>query len=302
MAYDIAVIGGGVAGLTAGLFAARFGHSTVVLVPLMPGGQLATINGIEDFPGFPQGVAGYDLGPMIQEQAVAAGAEFKMGEATALARAGDGWKITADEEIEARCVIVASGSRPRTLDVPGEDRLTGKGVSHCASCDGPMLKGKSVVVAGAGDSGLMEALVLAGFAAEIIVVEKGPAPTAQRTYVQRVLEQPKIKVRANTTIDEVLGENGVTGVRLRENGAVSELAVDSVFVYIGATPNTEFLKGVVELDSSGRVATDISMRTRERGLFAAGDVRMHASGQAVSAAGDGATAAVAAHRLLLQLV
>src|SRR6185503_9756371 len=143
-----------------------FGRSTVVLVPLMPGGQLATITAIEDFPGFPQGVAGYDLGPMIQEQAAAAGAEFRTGEVHLLAGAGGAWKVSADEEIEARTVIVATGSSPRALGVSGEERLTGKGVSHCASCDGPLLKGKKVVVAGAGDSGLQEALVLAGFASE----------------------------------------------------------------------------------------------------------------------------------------
>src|SRR4051812_42009324 len=190
MAYDVVVIGGGVAGLTAGLFSARLGRSTLVLVPLMPGGQLATINHIEDFPGFPEGVAGYDLGPMIQEQAAAAGAEFRSGEAKRLSSAGDIWKIEADEDIEARTVIIASGSSPRALGVPGEERLTGKGVSHCASCDGPLLKGKSVIVAGAGDAGLQEALVLAGFAGKVTIVERASAPTGAHTYLQKVSADP----------------------------------------------------------------------------------------------------------------
>ncbi len=297
--HDVVVIGGGVAGLTAGLFSARLGRSTLVLVALMPGGHLATINQIEDFPGFPQGVPGYDLGPMIQEQAATAGAEFQMGEMQSLVAAKGGWLIKTDEgEIHARAVIVATGSGNRALAVPGEERLTGKGVSHCASCDGPLLRNKTVVVAGAGDSGLQEALTLAEFAGQVLVLHSSAEPNAQDAYLRRVREQAKIKLQGNTSIEEILGDAGVTGVRVRENGATREIAADAVFVYIGLQPNSAFLQGIADLDEEGRVRTDIHMQTSAAGMFAAGDVRAGSASQAVTAAGDGATAALAADRYL----
>ena len=297
--YDVIVAGGGVAGLTAGLFSARLGRSTLVLVSLMPGGHLGTINQIEDFPGFPQGVPGYDLGPMIQEQAMTAGAEFQMSELMSVTPAAGGWQVTTGEgEVFARALIVATGSGNRMLGVPGEESLTGKGVSHCASCDGPMLRNKKVIVAGAGDSGIQEALTLAEYAGEVLVLHPSAAPAAQASYLKRAAEQPRIRIQGNTVIEAILGDNVVTGARVRENGATRDIAAEAVFVYIGLEPNTAFLKGIVDLDEAGRVRTDLWMHSSAKGLFAAGDVRADSASQAITAAGDGATAAIAADRYL----
>jgi len=293
------VIGGGVAGLTAGLFSARLGRTTLVLESLMPGGHLGSITKVDDFPGFPEGVAGYDLGPMIQEQAANAGAEFQMGEMQSIAPVGSAWRITtSDGELEAKAVIVATGSTNRLLGIPGEERLAGKGVSHCASCDGPMLKGKKVIVIGAGDSGLQEALTLAEFVGEVRVLHSGSSPSGQDAYLKRISEQPKIKLQGGAVIEEILGDAAVTGVRVKLDGSTSEISAEAVFVYIGLQPNTAFLKGIVELDAAGRVRTDINMHSSAKGIFAAGDVRADSASQAITSAGDGATAAIAADRYL----
>lgn len=300
--FDVLVIGGGVAGLTAGLFSARLGRSTLVLESLMPGGHLGSITRVDDFPGFPEGVAGYDLGPMIQEQAANAGAEFQMAEMQSIAAAGTAWRITtSDGELEAKAVIVATGSVGRLLNVPGEERLTGKGVSHCASCDGPMLKGKKAVVIGAGDAGLQEALTLAEYVGEVLVLHPSSKASGQEAYLKRIAEQPKIKIQGDTAIEEILGEQTVTGVRVKAGGNAAEIAADAVFVYIGLQANTAFLKGVVDLDNDGRVCTDINMQSSAKGLFAAGDVRAQSASQAITSAGDGATAAIAADRYLKSL-
>ena len=298
-AFDVVVAGGGIAGLTAGLFCARLGHATLVLVPLMPGGQLATIARIEDFPGFAQGIAGFELGPMVQEQAAAAGAQFQMGELQLLAPVEGAWQVTtSDGELRAKAVIIATGSAGRVLGVPGEAHLTGKGVSHCASCDGPMLRNKKAIVVGGGDSALQEALTLAEFAAEVLVLHASAAADAQAVYLRRIAEHANIRMQGNSIVEAILGEQVVTGVRVRANGDTHDVAADAVFVYIGLQPNTAFLQGIAERDERGRVRTDIWMRSSAAGLFAAGDIRADSASQAITAAGDGATAALAAHRYL----
>jgi thioredoxin reductase (NADPH) len=302
--HDTVVLGGGVAGLTAALFAARYGCSTLVLVPDMPGGQLATIDRVDDFPGFVAGIAGYELGPALQEQAANAGAEFQMADAERLEPIADGWRIaTSDGEVEGRSIIVATGSRPRELGVPGEARLRSRGVSHCASCDGPLLRGKIATVVGAGDSGLQEALTLASFTAQVLIVDRAHHSAAQEVYQRRVREHAGISLRGSTVIEEILGENTVSAVRLRDmrTDAVSVWETAAVFVYVGLEPNTVFLRDVLRLDGSGHIPTDIWMRTELPGLFAAGDVRADSASQAIAAAGDGATAAVAAHRYLASI-
>lgn len=292
---DIAVAGGGLAGLTAGMFAARLGHSTTILTGLAPGGLLLSIEQVEGLPGFPEGVPGYELCPMAQESAEEAGAGFAMAEAEGLERDGDRWVVhSADGDVRARSVILATGSRLRTLGIPGEQELMGSGVSHCASCDAPLLRDKVAVVVGAGDSGLQEALTLAGSVAQVIVLERGDAPTAQETYQRRVREHPSIEVRANTEVSEIVGDGRVTGVRTSDG----DVACDAVFVYVGLDANTDFLGGGLALDDEGRVPTDSRLRTELPGVLAAGDLRSDTLFQAASAAGDGAAAAKAAHHYL----
>jgi thioredoxin reductase (NADPH) len=302
--YDILVVGGGLAGLTAGLFAARAGRSTLVLEPQVPGGHLLNIQRIEDFPGFPEGVSGYELGPNTQMQAMNSGAEFAMAEIQALARpegeTGD-WLVTTTEgEYQAGAVIVASGSHARVLGVPGEERLTGHGISHCASCDAPLFRGQTVGVAGGGDSALQEALTLAEHVGKVLIFHRGERFDAQQTYVQRVLDERKIEVCWQTEVREVLGESEVIGVTVQDLAAGAERTIDLVglFVYVGLAPSSGFLGGLLDLDGAGHIPTDIWMQTAVPGLFAAGDVRQHSASQAITAAGDGATAAIAADRYL----
>lgn len=296
--YDIIVIGGGVAGLTAGLFAARHGHATLVLLAGAPGGHLLNIEHIETLPGFPDGAAGYDLCPTLQEQADAAGAAFAMAEVQALAHDGDGWLVAADAgSWRAAAVIVATGGEPRALAVPGAARLAGHGVSHCASCDGPLYRGRPVGVVGGGDSALQEALALAAHAERVHLFHRGVSFSAQADYQRRVLAEPRIAVHLMTVVEEVLGEAQVSGARVRHTGAsaVEEIALAGLFIYIGLEPRTGFLRDLLALDEDGRIPVDAALRTVLPGLFAAGDVRRDAAGQAIAAAGDGATAAVAAH-------
>jgi thioredoxin reductase (NADPH) len=299
--YDIVVVGGGLAALTAGLFTARAGRSTLVLEPAMPGGHLTTIQKIEDFPGFPDGVSGYELGPNAQMQAMNNGADFAMAEVEALTEQDGGWLVqTTEGEHQARAVIVAAGSRARSLGVPGEDRFQGLGISHCASCDGPLHRENTVGVVGGGDSAISEALTLAEYVTKVVVFHRDDTFTAQATYLERAREHRKIELRTGVVIEEVTGDSVISGVQVRNaaTGTVEQVDLSCLFIYVGIEPNTGFLGGVVPLDASGHIATDIWMRTSRPGLFAAGDIRADSAAQAITAAGDGATAAIAAHRFL----
>jgi thioredoxin reductase (NADPH) len=312
--FQIIVVGGGLAGLTAGLFAARYGHPTLVLEATVPGGHLVNLATVEDFPGFPDGVPGYDLGPMAQEQAERHGARFESAEVSGLepadAPSGPGWRVvTASGSYRAPAVIVASGSRLKPIGVPGEDRLFGRGVSHCATCDGPLVAGKvvGVVAAGGGDdAALNEALTLSGYASRVVVLHAEGTFDGQETFRRRLAEQSNVEVRHHVAVTEVLGDGTLAGVRLKDDatGEESDLDLAALFVYAGLVPNTAFLESLREglrLDPEGRVPTDSLMRTALPGLFAAGDVRQDAPGFAVTAAGEGAAAAVAAHRYLTSL-
>jgi len=301
--HDIAVVGGGPAGLTAALFAARHGRRTVLLDPLGMGGAIMNTERVEDFPGFPEGIAGFELGPRMQEQVTGAGGVVEMAEATRIEKRDGDWAITSDSgEIVASAVIVATGSTPRRLGVEREDDFEGKGLSRCASCDGPLYGGKLVAMVGAGDSALLETLELTGHDVRVVLIHPDEDLRGQETYRRRILESAAVEVRRATALEAILGDGQVSGVRVRElaSGESSTVPVDGLFVHVGRLPNTAWLGGVVALDTGGHVPTDIWMRTEIPGLFAAGDVRASSAGQAASAAGDGATAAVAAHRYLAE--
>ena len=294
--YEVVVVGGGIAGFSAALTAARLGRHTMVLTGDVLGGHLLSIEQIDGYPGFPDGVPGFELCPIAQEQAVAAGAECTADEMTGLDARGDGWVVTTGSgEITARAVILATGTRLKTLGVPGEERLTGKGVSHCASCDAPLLRGKVGVVVGGGDSAMQEALTLAASADKAIMLVREEVLSGQADYRARIAEQSKIEVRYGVTVEEILGEDGVSGVRL---GDTSVIDAAGVFVFVGLVPNTAALNGVLKLDEMGYIPVDGSMRTGLRGLLAAGTVRSGSPGRAVASAGDGTVAAIAADRYL----
>src|SRR5438034_3725555 len=272
--HDVIVVGSGLAGLTAGLFAARYGLSTLVLEANIPGGHLISIEKIEDFPGFPAGIAGYELCPNLQRQVADQGAEFQRTEVLSLEAEDRFWSVvTSEERYRAKAVIVAMGSTLKELDVPGAAKFQGKGVSHCASCDGPLYDGQVVGVVGGGDSALQEALTLANFAEQVVLFHNSEQFSAQNSYRQRVLDNSKIVPRYQSAIEEILGDDVVTGVRVRNvtSGEISQVDLAGLFVYVGLQPNTEFLRAVLKLNDTGHVPTDASMKTARDGLYAVGD-------------------------------
>jgi len=267
------------------------------------GGAILNTQRVEDFPGFPEGVPGFDLGPRLQEHVAGAGGSFELSKVKRIEQRGGDWGVVTDSgEIVAGAVIVALGTRPRRLGVPREDELEGKGLSHCASCDGPLFRGKAVAMVGGGDSARLEALELAPHDVQVVLIHRGETLGGQATYSRRVLESAHVEVRHRTVVEEILGDGRVDGVRVRDlaTGESSTLPVAGIFFHVGRVPNTEVLDGVVALDERGCAATDAWMRTELPGLFAAGDVRADSAGQAITAAGDGATAAVAAHGYLTE--
>ncbi len=299
--YDVAIAGGGIGALTAAVHSARMGRSTLVVGGRAPGGLLLSIERIDGVPGFPEGVAGYELCPMLQEQAADDGAEVRMADLEGLEPAGEDWRLqTSDGEVQARAVILATGARLRSLGVEGEERLQGRGVSHCASCDAPLMRDRTVGVVGGGDSALQEALTLADAVGEVVVLHRGDALTAQAAYREPALAHPKISVRYATVVEEILGEDTVSGVRTRDvtSGDTQDIELGGLFIYVGLEPNSEYLRDLLELDEDGRIPTDAAMQTELAGVFAAGIVRRGSLGQAAISAGEGAAAAKAAHRHL----
>lgn len=303
--FEIIVVGGGIAGLSAGLSAARLGRGVLVITGDTLGGHLITIERIDGYPGFGEGVAGYDLCPTVQEQAAEAGAEFAMPPVSSLERKDELWEVAAGPETYAApSVILASGTRLKNLGVEGEDLLRGKGVSQCASCDAPLLRDREVVVAGGGDSALQEALTLAEHCSKVTIVHHGAALSGQKAYRDLVEASSRIVLVPDAEVAAILGTDNVTGARVRNFGtsASAEISCDAVFVFVGLAPNTAFVEpravGGSIVDDAGGIVTDARMRTSLPGLFAAGTVRAGSAGRAAAASGDGAVAALAADEFL----
>ena len=302
--YDVIIIGGGAAGLTAGIYTCRAGLKTLMLERLMPGGQVINAESIENFPGFPDGISGAEIGPLMQQQAMNYGLQIQLGEVDELSMDGDSWRVSSwGQEYTSKAVIIAGGSTLRKLGVPGEEELYGSGVSYCATCDGGFFMNQTVAVVGGGDSALDEAIVLTEYASKVILFHRGDAFTGEKILQERVLANPKIEVRWNTTVSEIIGDGQVEGVSIVDetSGETSRIDLSGVFIYIGLDPNTDYLHDLLPLDNAGHILTDIWMNTDVRGIFAAGDIRQNSAAQLVSAAGDGATAAIAARRYVENL-
>ncbi len=299
--YDVLVVGGGLAGLTAGLFGRRYGLKTGLIEQMMGGAQIINVENIENFPGFPQGISGAELAPAAQEQAMDSGVDFIMAEVTGVSRDGP-YKVVATDgaDYRAKAVIVAAGSTLRRLGIPGEEEMYGRGVSQCATCDGPLFTGQVVGVVGGGDSATDEALTLVQFADRVLLFHRQEHLQSQRVLQDRLHREPKIEIVYNSVVDEVLGEDTVSGVRVRNvvTNLENVLPLSGLFVYVGLEPNSQLLKGLVKLDNAGHIPVSLSMETEIPGLYAAGDIRQHSVSQLITAAGDGATAAIAAFKYI----
>lgn len=299
--YDVLIVGGGVAGMTAGMYAANYGLRTVIVERMMGGASIINIEKIDNFPGFPEGISGAELGPAVQEQAMNAGADFIMGETSKIAKDGDYRVVSSDAgELRAKTVIIAVGSTLRRLGIPGEEEFFGRGVSQCATCDGPLYMNQIVAVVGGGDSAADEALTLTEYAERVLLVHRRDYFKAQKSLVDRVSDNRKIEVVWNTVIEEVLGPDTVSGIRMRNTVTNLEnvMELSGLFVYVGLEPNSSLVDGLLKTDNAGHIPTSVSMETEVPGVYAIGDLRQNSSSQLVSAAGDGATAAIAAYKYI----
>lgn len=299
--YDTIIIGGGPAGLSAGIYAMRSRLKTVLIEKLMPGGQMMVVDFIENYPGFPQGISGLDLGMAMHQQAQSLGLEVVTTDCVGVDFSSETKVVTTtDGEFRAPTVILAVGATPRRLGIPGEDRLTGKGVSYCATCDGAFFKDKQIAVIGGGNTAIQDGVFLTRFASKVIIIHRRDKLRATKILQERAFRNPKVEIMWNTVAVEILGEHKVEGIILEnvQDNSRRILPVDGVFVFIGNDPNTEFLRGHVTLDPQGYIVTDEDMRTNVPGVFAAGDCRRKFLRQMVTAAADGAIAAVMAEQYI----
>ena len=298
--FDVLIIGGGMAGLTAGIYASRYGLNTAIVEQMMAGAQIINLEKIENFPGFPQGIAGYELGPATQEQAMNAGVEVLMDTVTEVSVDGDYLRVTGDMggSYRGKAVIMAAGSSLRSLGIPGEEQFEGRGVSHCATCDGPLYMGQTVAVVGGGDSAADEALTLTEYTERVILFVRGDSLDAQQVLQDRIAANPKLEVRYGAEVVEIVGEDTVTGVRIRTADGETVEPLSGLFIYVGLNPNSAAVADLVPLDNAGHIPVGLSMDTPQPGLFAAGDIRQLSAAQLVASAGDGATAAIAAFRYI----
>ena len=291
--YDMIVLGGGPGGYTAALYAARAGRSVLVLERLSPGGQMALTSEIDNYPGFPEGVDGFELGMKFQEQAHRFGAETEYAEVRSMDLRADPKVLhTPDGDFYARTVVLATGAGPRKLGIENEERLTGRGVHYCAHCDGMFYRGKTVVLVGGGNSAAAEALHLSRLAEKVILVHRRDTLRATKLYHEPLMKLPNIEFKWNSAVVELPGENRLSGVKIRNliSGEEELLDAAALFVSIGRTPSTALVQGQLELEN-GYIVADESARTSIPGVFAVGDVRTKALRQIITAAADGANAA-----------
>lgn len=301
--FEIIIIGGGPAGLTAGLYTSRAGLKSLLLEKGVFGGQITNAEHVENFPGFPQGISGIELGDLMREQAEKYNLKTESTEATQIAiQKNKIIIITTDDTFSTDALILAGGSVRKKLGVPGEALYLGKGVSYCATCDSAFFRDMPVVVVGGGDASLTEALHLAKHASTVTVIHRRRELRATRILQERAFADKKIRFVWNATVKSIEGDSLVKRVSLSnvETGSISQLETAGVFISIGFEPATELVKGIISLDEIGHIITDGKMETSVPGIFAAGDIRHNSARQAITAAGDGATAAINAQKYLME--
>lgn len=301
--YDMLIIGGGPAGYTAALYAARAGLDVMVLEKLSAGGQMALTAQIDNYPGFAEGIDGFLLGEQMQMGAERFGAQTELAEVYSLDLKADPKRAeTSEGDFYGRTVVIATGAGPRELGIAREKALVGRGVNYCAACDGMFYKGKTVVVAGGGNSAAGDALQLSRIAEKVILVHRRDSLRATKVYHKALENTPNVEFAWNSVITELVGDGKLQGVRVQDvhSGEIREIPCDGLFVSIGRKPSTELVKEQLELDGAGYIVADESTRTNLPGVFAAGDIRTKALRQVVTAAADGASAAHWAEEYLAQ--
>jgi len=302
--YDVLIIGAGPAGLTAGIYTSRSKLGTLIIEKEALGGELVNRDLIENYPGYPDGILGPELGSNMVNQAINYGAEIQLGEVEQIKIEGNHKVVkTPFEEYSGKAIIITGGAHNKKLGVSGEQEFADKGVFYCATCDGPRFANKVVAVAGAGDSGITEGLFLARLVSKVIIIEMLPQCTATKILQDRAFSNPKIEVRCGSKIETIIGDEQVKALDLLDiqTGERSTLQVDGILVHIGVEPNTDYLNGIVPLDRQGYILVNEKMETEIPGVFAAGDIRHNSAMQIATAVGDGATAAISAGRYLASL-
>ncbi|NQT74412.1 MAG: thioredoxin-disulfide reductase [Chloroflexi bacterium] len=301
--YQVIIIGGGPAGLTAGMYATRAGLNTLLLEKMVPGGQITTSEWVENYPGFPQGISGFDLAQLMEEQARKHGLEIRMTEVTGM-DISENQKIVkiSEGDYSADAVIIAGGTEHAKLGIPGEEELVGRGLSYCATCDGPFFRDREVAVVGGGDVAIADALFLSRFSSKVSVIHRRDQLRASKILQDRAFANEKIEFIWDTVVDAIDGGDTVKALQLRnvKTEDKSNLQVGGVFMAVGTKPNTEYLAELLKLGPNGTIPVNNQMETAIPGVFAAGDIREGSIRQVVAAAGDGAIAAMAAERFITQ--
>ena len=298
--YEVLIIGGGPAGLTAGLYTSRAGLKSLLMERGILGGQIINATLVENYPGFPQGISGAKLGSLMQQQAVKYGLEVVAAEVKGTALGQPYTISTTEGDFEATAIIIAAGSEYRKLGVPGEERLSGHGVSYCATCDGFFFRDREVAVVGGGDTAITDALELTRHAKKVYLIHRRDQLRAGQVLQQRALVEPKLEFIWSTVVEELVGDNVLEKLKLRnaKTGQRSTLEIGGVFVAVGVMPNSRSFFDTVDLDDAGYIITEETMATSIPGIFAAGDIRRNSPRQVSSAVGDGATAAMSAFRYI----
>jgi thioredoxin reductase (NADPH) len=301
--YDVIIIGGGPAGLTAGLYTSRARLKSLLIEKALVGGLVTTTEWVENYPGFEDGIMGAELARKMQQQAVKVGLEIKQASVERVSINGNEKQITLDDgtHLETKALILSTGAHPRKLKIPGEDEFRGKGVSYCATCDGAFFKDVDIAVVGGGDSAIQESIFLTKFARTVNVIHRRDELRAEKILQERAFSNTQIRFVWDSIVDEIEGDStGVTSVRIKnvKNGEISNIDVQGIFIYIGYNPNTEFMSGLANLDEENYLITDDNMSTSSPGVYAAGDVRAKQLKQIATAVGDGATAAVEAGKYI----